>query len=243
VGIARRIEDKPDNTNETRNGAAAKSNDAEKSVGNGDFMPIGDQSMLNEYELSLIQKAEEQPLTNSIFKGTYFETNCKVISHDFGISNDLGDYSSETKTIRINHIFENSLKRGMCKIRNNIEYFTEDEILVLDTYAHEWVHSKSNKTIFDDERQLLKEILTEYVARSLVHERTKIMGFGGYDKEIDLFLLYKKPTVNSANTMMHLKSESLENISETFKSLLADESKIDDILNASKLTVLPNKMD
>ena len=170
IGVAKGLEINPDGPNEPVNGAAAKSNDTEKSISNGELMSAGDQSKLTINELKLIENAEKQPLSNAIFKGTKLSTDCRVISYDFGDNGYLGDYSDKDKTIRISNILENSLKRGMCKIKNNIGYFTEDEILALDAYAHEWMHSISNKTVFNDIRQLYKDILTEYVARALVHE-------------------------------------------------------------------------
>lgn len=237
VGVARGIEDKPEEANEPINGAAAKGDDTEKSVGNGELFPAGDQSKLTRKELELLQNADKEPLSNRIFDNTAFATQCNVKSYDFGNNYELGDYSETENTIRINSRLELSLKHGMCKIRNNIGYFTEDEILALDAYAHEWVHSVSNKTVFSDYRQTLKDILTEYVARSLVHERTGIMGFGGYDDEMDLFLLYKKKDVNSATTIMKLKSKTIDNISDIFKSFLTDESQMETILKTNNLTV------
>ena len=184
------------------------------------MLAVGDRSKLSPTELKMIEDAEKQPLSNAIFKGTKLSTDCRVISYDFGDNGYLGDYSDKDKTIRISNILENSLKRGMCKIKNNIGYFTEDEILALDTYAHEWVHSISNKTVFNDIRQLYKDILTEYVARALVHEQTGIIGFGGYDDGIKDFLRRIKPNVNPAAVMLYLKSENINAIQGYFNDLL-----------------------
>lgn len=138
---------------------------------------------------------------------------------------------------------EDSLKRGMCKIRNGIKYFSEDEIIALDAYAHEWTHSVSNKTVFEKDEQLLKDILTEYVARSLVSAKTGIKGSGGYDDEMDRFFENKKEEVNSASVLLYLKSENIDNIKSYFTSLLKDGSKIKEFISEDEITVSPNKRD
>lgn len=124
-------------------------------------------------------------------------------------------------------MFEDSLKRGMCKIRNGIKYFSEDEIIALDAYAHEWVHSVSNKTVFDVKNQMYKDVMTEYVARTLVHEKTKIRGFGGYDLELQWFNTNKLEGVNSFQIMSYLKSEDITSIEDYFKTLLKSNSEIE----------------
>lgn len=222
VGVAKGLEINPDGPNEPVLHNAAR----DRGYTEGDEISY-DNLIKSNNELKLTPKQErdfnaagKKKLSNKIFKNTVYATKCKVVAYGFDNPSDLGNYIDNT--IKINLRLQEDLNKAMWKQKNGITKFTLDEVFALNTYSHEFYHSITNDTYFDDAAlRAIKEGLTEWLGREKVKSFIGItVPHGAYDDLHDAIsrLIGEKATVKQIKGI--LQKEDISHIDNDFFKLL-----------------------